>query len=168
MELGARLLRTLVRAVAILTAVVAGAVTLSLVSAGPPDRDPQPSQVRTGESPGTAPCLSASASSAEVAVGAARIGDDFAPTTAPGETFSTFSSSVQEKSGALVTVPPAPSADARGYLPQEFELTEIDQQGPGFLVSGVAVVDDEDSHAIGHCSGDAAPEHPLELLKPPQ
>lgn len=125
---------------------------------------PGPSTIRTGEQPDTAPCTSASASSVEVAVGAARIGDRFALTTAPGETFSNYSNTVKEQSGALVTMPLAQAGDALGYMPQDFEMSPVGQQGLGFFAGGYAVVNYEDSYAIDHCFGDAALEHSLDLL----
>lgn len=126
--------------------------------------DPQPSTITTGEKPDTAPCSSASAQSVEVAVGAIRIGDRFALTTAPGETFSNFSNTVKEKSGALVTMPLAQANDALGYMPQSFELSPVGQQGLGFVASGYLVVNYEDSYAIDRCFGDAALEHTIDLL----
>ncbi len=138
----------------------------ALGSAGFFDRrfNSQPASITTGEQPETAPCSSASPSSVEVAVGAARIGDGFALTTAPGETFSNFSNSVKEGSAALVTMPLAQANDALGYMPQDFEMSPVGQQGLGFVAGGYAVVNYEDSYAIDHCFGDAALEHSLDLL----
>lgn len=139
----------------------------TLGSAGFFDRqfNPAPSTITTGEQPETAPCSSASASSVDVAVGAARIGDRFALTTAPGETFSNYSNTVKERSGATVTMPLAQANDALGYMPQDFEMSPVGQQGLGFLAGGVLVVNYEDSYAIDHCFGDAALEHSLDLLE---
>lgn len=139
----------------------------ALGSAGFFDRqfNPSPATLRTGESPDTAPCASASSSSVDVAVGAARIGDRFALTTAPGETFSNYSNTVKEKSGALVTMPLAQAGDALGYMPQEFELNPAGQQGLGFVAGGYLVVNYEDAYAIDRCFGDAALEHTLGLLE---
>jgi hypothetical protein len=126
--------------------------------------DSQPSTIRTGEHPETAPCSSASASSVEVGAGAARIGDQFALTSAPGETFSNFSNTVKEKSGSVVTMPLAQANDALGYMPQDFEMSPVGQQGLGFFAGGYLIVNYEDSYAIDHCFGDAALEHSIDLL----
>ena len=138
----------------------------SLGTAGFFDRqfDPQPSTIQTGEQPETAPCSSASASSVEVAAGAARIGDQLALTSAPGETFSNFSNTLKEKSGARVTLPLAQTNDALGYMPQYFEMSPVGQQGLGFFAGGYLIVNYEDSYAIDHCFGDAALEHSIDLL----
>jgi hypothetical protein len=125
---------------------------------------PGPSSVRTGKSPDTAPCASASANSGEVAAGVVRIGDEFALTTAPGEIFSNLSNTLKEKSGARVTMPLAQMNDALGYMPQQFELNEVGQQGLGFVVDGVAVVNYEDAYSIDRCFGDAALEKTIDLL----
>ncbi len=125
---------------------------------------PQPSTIRTGEQPETAPCVSASPYSVEVAAGAARIGDRFALTTAPGEIFSNFSNTVKEKSGSLVTMPLGQANDALGYMPQDFEMSPIGQQGLGFVAGGYLIVNYEDSYAIDHCFGDMALETSIRLL----
>ena len=126
--------------------------------------NPQPSTIRTGEEPDTAPCSSASASSVEVAAGAARIGDQLAFTSAPGETFSNFSNTLKETSEAQVTLPLAQANDALGYMPQDFEMSPVGQQGLGFFAGGYLIVNYEDSYAIDHCFGDAALEHSIDLL----
>ena len=92
-----------------------------------------PSTVRTGEDPDKFQCVSASPVTVEVAASAARIGDEFALTAAPGEIFSNFSNTVKEKSGAVVTMPLGQANDALGYMPQSFELNQVGQQGPGFV-----------------------------------
>jgi len=138
----------------------------SLGNAGFFDRqfNPTPSTIRTGENPDTAPCVSAAPSSVDVAAGAARIGDQFALTTAPGEIFSNFSNTVKEKSGALVTMPLGQANDALGYMPQDFEMSPVGQQGLGFVVGGYLIVNYEDSYAIDHCFGDAALEASISML----
>lgn len=123
-----------------------------------------PAQVRTGKSPDTAPCVSASPFSVEVAVSALRIGNQFALTTGPGELFSNLTNTIKEKSGAIVTMPLAQMNDALGYMPQDFELNMAGQQGLGFAIGGVLVVNYEDSYSIDHCFGDMALEESLRLL----
>jgi hypothetical protein len=107
--------------------------------------NPKPTTIRTGTSPDTAPCVSASPYSVEVAAAAARIGDGFALTTAPGEIFSNYSNTLKEQSGALVTMPIGQANDALGYMPQDFEMSPVGQQGLGFVAGGVMIVDYEDS-----------------------
>ncbi|MQA62334.1 MAG: hypothetical protein GEU86_12725 [Actinophytocola sp.] len=138
----------------------------SLGAAGLFDRQfaATPSSVRTGKRPDTAPCLSASPHSVEVSASAARIGDQFALTTSPGEIFANFSNTVKEKSTALVTMPLGQANDALGYMPQQFEINEAGQQGLGFVAGGVAVVNYEDAYSIDRCFGDAALEEAISLL----
>jgi hypothetical protein len=126
--------------------------------------NPKPTTIRTGKSPDTAPCLSTSAYSVEVAAAAARIGDGFALTTAPGEIFSNFSNTLKERSEALVTMPIGQANDALGYMPQEFEMNPVGQQGLGFVAGGVLIVNYEDSYSIDRCFGDAALEHSIAML----
>ncbi|MBW3620860.1 MAG: hypothetical protein KY461_11490 [Actinobacteria bacterium] len=125
---------------------------------------PGPASIRTGEAPDTAPCLSTSPFGVEVAAGAARIGDLFALTTAPGEIFANFSNTLKEKSGALVTMPIGQAMDALGYMPQEFEMSAVGQQGLGFVAGGYVIVNYEDSYAIDRCFGDAALESSIRML----
>ena len=122
-----------------------------------------PATVSVGKSE-SAPCASASPVSVEVASSAARIGDEFALTTSPGEIFSNLSNTIKEKSGAAVTMPLGQALDALGYMPQSFEHNVVGQQGAGFAVDGVAVVNYEDSYAIDRCYGDMALETAIGLL----
>ena len=122
-----------------------------------------PSSVSTGKS-ASAPCASTSPVSVEVASSAARIGDEFALTTSPGEIFSNFSNTIKEQSGAAVTMPLGQANDALGYMPQSFELSPVGQQGLGFAIDGVAVVNYEDSYSIDRCYGDMALETAIGLL----
>ena len=123
-----------------------------------------PATLRTGESPDTAPCLSASPYSLEVAASAVRIGDQFALTTAPGEIFSNFSNTLKERSGSLVTMPIGQALDALGYMPQDFEMSPVGQQGLGFVAGGYVVVNYEDAYSIDHCFGDHALETSISML----
>ena len=126
--------------------------------------DPVPAELRTGENPDTAPCVSASPLSAEVPVAAAMIGDGFAVTTGPGELFANLTNTIKEKSPAAVTLPLAQANDALGYIPQSFEIDPVGQQGLGFAAGGYAFVNYEDSYAIDRCFGDMVLETSLALL----
>jgi hypothetical protein len=123
----------------------------------------QPSHVSVGKS-SSAPCVSASPVSVEVASSAARIGNEFALTASPGEIFSNISNTIKEKSGAAVTMPLGQANDALGYMPQSFELSPVGQQGLGFALDGVAVVNYEDSYSIDRCYGDMALETAINNL----
>ena len=125
-----------------------------------------PSTVQTGEDPEKLQCTSASPVSAEVAAGAARIGNEFAITAAPGEIFSNFSNTLKEQSRASVTLPIGQANDALGYMPQSFEHNVVGQQGAGFVdqAQGVAVVNYEDAYSIDRCFGDMALETTIGLL----
>jgi len=125
-----------------------------------------PSTVQTGEDPDKFQCVSSSPVSAEVAASAARIGDEFALTAAPGEIFSNLSNTLKEKSRAAVTMPLGQANDALGYMPQSFELNQVGQQGPGFAgeLQGYVFVNYEDAYAIDKCFGDMALETSIGLL----
>ena len=122
-----------------------------------------PATVTTGKSE-SAPCTSASPVSVEVATSAARIGDEFALTGSPGEIFSNLSNTIKEKSGAAVTMPLGQTNDALGYIMQSFELNPAGQQGLGFAIDGVGVVNYEDSYSIDRCYGDMALETAIDTL----
>ena len=127
----------------------------------------EPSTVKTGKQPDKFTCTSSSAVSAEVPASAARIGDEFALTAAPGETFSNLSNTLKEQSGAAVTMPLGQANDALGYIPQSFEMSPVAQQGLGFAdpVKGYVLVNYEDSYAIDRCFGDMALETSIGLLR---
>jgi hypothetical protein len=74
------------------------------------------------------------------------------------------SNTIKEQSPALVTMPMGQSNDALGYMPQQFELNEVGQQGLGFAIGGVAFVNYEDSYAIDRCVGDMVLETTIGLL----
>ena len=116
-----------------------------------------PASVSAGKTE-TAPCVSASPVSVEVASSAARIGDEFALTASPGEIFSNLSNTLKEQSRAAVTMPMGQANDALGYIMQSFEHNVVGQQGPGFVAGGVAVVNYEDAYSIDRCYGDMALE----------
>ncbi len=125
--------------------------------------DPVPASVSVGKSD-TAPCVSSSPVSVEVAASAIRIGDQLAITTGPGEEFSNLTNTIKEHSPAAVTLPLAQANDALGYMPQSFELNPVGQQGLGFVAGGYLIVNYEDSYAIDRCYGDMALETTLDLL----
>jgi hypothetical protein len=123
----------------------------------------EPSSIRTGKSPDTAPCASASAFTVELPNTALRIGKQFALTAAPGEIFSNVSNTIKEKAG-VITMPLAQANDALGYMPQSFELNPVGQQGLGFFAGGVLIVNYEDSYAIDKCTGDKVLESSISML----
>jgi hypothetical protein len=125
-----------------------------------------PATVQTGEDPEKFQCVSTSPVKVEVAATAARIGDEFALTAAPGEIFSNVSNTLKEKSGAAVTMPLGQANDALGYMPQSFELNQAGQQGLGFAgeLQGYAVINYEDAYAIDKCFGDMTLETSIGLL----
>jgi len=112
----------------------------------------------------TAPCVSASVVSVEVAAAVLRLGDDLAITTGPGELFSNLTNTIMERSPARVTMPLSQANDALGYIPQSFELSPIGQQGLGFFLGGYLIVNYEDSYAVDRCFGDEVLERTLQLL----
>ena len=126
--------------------------------------DPTPAAVQTGKSPDEAPCVSSSPYSVELPATAWRIGDELAMTASPGEIFSNVSNTLKEKSGAAVTIPMGQANDALGYMPQQFELNEVGQQGLGFAIGGAIFVNYEDSYAIDRCVGDMVLETTIGLL----
>jgi hypothetical protein len=125
---------------------------------------PVPVVVRTGEEPDTAPCLSASPQSIELPYSAARIGEDLIFTAAPGEVFSNWTNTVKEKNTGRLVFPMAQANDALGYMPQDFEINVVGQQGLGFFAGGYFFVNYEDSYAVDHCTGDLLLEETLKLL----
>jgi hypothetical protein len=123
----------------------------------------EPSTIQTGKTPDTAPCVSASPFTVELPNTAVRIGNQFALTAAPGEIFSNVSNTIKEKSG-VITMPLAQANDALGYMPQNFEMSPVGQQGLGFFAGGVLIVNYEDSYAIDHCTGDKVLESSIAML----
>ena len=123
---------------------------------------PAPAQVQPAKTD-TAPCISASPVSVEVAASAIRIGE-IAVTAGPGELFSNLTNTIKERSPAVLTLPLAQANDALGYLPQSFELNPVGQQGLGFGLGGYVFVNYEDSYAIDRCFGDMVLETTLDLL----
>jgi hypothetical protein len=126
---------------------------------------PGPAVVRTGKSADTAPCISTSPQSVELPATAARIGDDIVLTAAPGEVFSNFSNTVEEKNAGRITFALAQANDALGYMPQSFEINPVGQQGLGFVGGGYVFVNYEDSYAVDRCVGDLVLETTLTLMQ---
>ncbi|HVF03534.1 MAG TPA: hypothetical protein VNA20_01720 [Frankiaceae bacterium] len=126
--------------------------------------DAQPASLRTGKSPDTAPCVSASAQSVELPVTGARLGNDVVITAAPGEVFSNLTNTIKEKNAGRVTLPIGQANDALGYMPQSFEIHPVGQQGLGFVAGGAVFVNYEDSYAVDRCIGDMVLETTLTLL----
>jgi hypothetical protein len=125
----------------------------------------EPSTIQTGKTPDTAPCLSASPFTVELPATAVRIGNQVALTAAPGEVFSNVTNTIKEKAGAgVVTMPLAQANDALGYMPQNFEMSPVGQQGLGFFAGGVLIVNYEDSYSIDHCVGDKVLESSIAML----
>ncbi len=122
-----------------------------------------PSTIRTGKTPDTAPCVSASAFTVELPATAVRIGNQFALTAAPGEVFANATNTIKEKSG-VITMPLAQANDALGYMPQSFEINPVGQQGLGFYAGGYLIVNYEDSYAIDRCTGDKVLESSIAML----
>ena len=93
---------------------------------------------------------------------------ELAFTAAPGEVFANFTNTIKEVSraewGVKVAFPLAQANDALGYMPQNFEMSPVGQQGLGFAFGGAVFVNYEDSYSIDHCFGDHALETQIDLL----
>lgn len=118
-----------------------------------------PSQVTAGKN-ANKPCRSASPVTVRTAVSAAKIGP-LVITGAPGEIFSNFSNTIEEKNPNGVTMSLALVNDGLGYIMQSFETDHAGRQILGF-VGGV--VEYEDAYSIDACFGDMALETTLSLL----
>ena len=129
-----------------------------------------PAQIRTGENPDEAPCVSASPLSVEVAASAARIGDELFVTAGPGELFSNTTNSIKEEAsenfGGAFALPIAQANDALGYLPESFERADnpASGEGAGFAESGPLYIEYEDAYSIDRCFGDMTLETTLGLM----
>lgn len=106
------------------------------------------------------PCRSASPLSAHVATTAAMIGQVII-TAAPGEIFSNFSNTLEERS-PITALAIGQANDALGYMPQSFETDYVAREGPGFV--GEDVFEYEDAYSIDHCFGDMALQTQLNLI----
>jgi hypothetical protein len=118
-----------------------------------------PASVEAGKS-SNKPCRSASPVSVHVGVTAAMIGQ-VVVTAAPGEIFSNFSNTVEERS-PITALAIGQANDALGYMPQSFETDYVAREGPGFV--GEDVFEYEDAYSIDHCFGDMALQTQLSLL----
>jgi len=118
-----------------------------------------PSTVSAGKG-ANKPCRSASAVTVRTAASAARIGPVLI-TGAPGEIFSNYSNTVEEKNPNGVTLSLALVNDGLGYIMQSFETDHVGRQVVGFVGE---VAEYEDAYSIDACFGDMALETTLGLL----
>lgn len=118
-----------------------------------------PATVTAGKSAQN-PCRSAGATSARVAVVAAKIGN-VVVTSAPGEVFANYSNTIEERS-PITALAIGQANDALGYMPQSFESDHAARQGLGFV--GKPYFEYEDAYSIDACFGDMALETTLRLL----
>jgi hypothetical protein len=120
-----------------------------------------PSQVSVGKN-ANKPCRSASSVTVRTAVSAAKIGQ-LTITGAPGEIFSNYSNTVEEKNPNGVTMALSLVNDGLGYIMQSFETDHVGRQVTGFVLSNQAA-EYEDAYSIDACFGDMALETTLGLL----
>ena len=129
-----------------------------------------PSQVAAGKN-ASRPCRSASGVTVNTAVSAARIGS-LLITGAPGEIFSNYSNTVEEKNQGGVTFALSLVNDGLGYIMQSFETDHVGRQAVGFVGSAEVeqaginqgLAEYEDAYSIDACFGDAALENTLALM----
>ncbi len=119
----------------------------------------KPSSVSAGEN-ANKQCQSASGITVTTAVSAAKIGP-LTITGAPGEIFSNYSNTVEEKNQNGITMALSLVNDGLGYIIQSFETDHAGRQILGFAGE---VVEYEDAYSIDHCFGDEALETTLSLL----
>jgi hypothetical protein len=118
-----------------------------------------PAQVAAGEN-ANKQCRSASPVSVNTAVSAAKVGN-LLITGAPGEIFSNYSNTIEEKNEQGVTMALSLVNDGLGYIMQSFETDHAGRQVLGFVGE---VVEYEDAYSIDACFGDMALETTLGLL----
>jgi hypothetical protein len=106
-------------------------------------------------------CSSASPISVKTSVSAAKIGSLWI-TGAPGEVFSNFTNTLEERNPNGVTLALGLVNDGLGYIVQEFESDFVGRQGTGFV--GGPIAEYEDAYSIDHCIGDASLEYTIEIL----
>jgi hypothetical protein len=101
-----------------------------------------------------------------VAATAAKIGG-IVITAAPGEIFSNFSNTIEERA-PITALAIGQADDALGYMPQSFEFDIPTQQGAGFVQpsgpNGGDVVEYEEAYSIDRCFGDRALDAQLHML----
>ena len=119
----------------------------------------KPSSVSAGKS-ANKPCRSASSVTVTTAVSAAKIGP-IVITGAPGEIFSNYSNTIEEKNPNGITMALSLVNDGLGYIMQSFETDHAGRQVLGFVGQ---VVEYEDAYSIDACFGDKALETTLSLL----
>ena len=110
-------------------------------------------------------CTSASPVSVDTTVSAAKIGSLWL-TGAPGEIFSNFSNTIEERNPGGVTMALGLVNDGLGYIVQAFETDHVGRQGVGFAgkAGPIGLSEYEDAYSIDHCFGDAALENTIRLL----
>ena len=107
-------------------------------------------------------CTSASPMSVRTSVSAAKVGSLWV-TGGPGELFSNFTNTVEERNPNGVTMALSMANDALGYLVQSFETDNVARQGVGFANGPASEY--EDAYSLDHCIGDAALEYTIQLLE---
>ena len=121
-----------------------------------------PAAINVGESSyQNKKCTSASPVSVKTSVSAAKVGSLWV-TGGPGELFSNFTNTVEERNPNGVTMALSMANDALGYLVQSFETDNVARQGIGFANGPASEY--EDAYSLDHCIGDAALEYTIELL----
>ena len=121
-----------------------------------------PAAINVGESSyQNKKCTSASPVSVNTSVSAAKVGSLWV-TGGPGELFSNFTNTLEERNPNGVTMALSMANDALGYLVQSFETDNVARQGVGFANGPASEY--EDAYSLDHCIGDAALEYTIELL----
>lgn len=120
-----------------------------------------PGFVQVGKDGNNRPCTSASPVSVHTGVTAAKVGD-MVITAAPGEVFSNYTNTIEERS-SITALAIGQANDALGYMPQEFETDDTARQGGGF--AGGGVFEYEDAYSIDRCFGEKALITTLDLLE---
>jgi hypothetical protein len=112
-------------------------------------------------------CKSASHISVNTSVSAAKIGSLWI-TGGPGEVFSNFTNTVEERNPGGVTMALGLVNDGLGYVVESFETDHLGRQGVGFVAGEapdqITPSEYEDAYSIDHCFGDAAMQYTLQLL----
>lgn len=119
-----------------------------------------PAAIEAGKSEERA-CRSASATSVETAVSAARIGPGLLVAAGPGELFSNLTNTLKEQHPHATVLPLANVNDGLGYIMQSFEEDAAGRQVLGFTD---APVEYEEAFSLDACFGDAVLETALDLL----
>jgi hypothetical protein len=120
-----------------------------------------PGAVEVAKKDWNVPCRSASPISVRTQATAARIGG-VVVTASPGEIFSNFSNTIEERS-SITALSIGQANDALGYMPQSFETDDKARQGGGF--AGAGFFEYEDAYSIDRCFGDMALMTTLNMLE---